>query len=602
MSEKKITEEKNVGFKFLFKYIGRHKFFYILSVILAILSVCSFLFQYFAVYKMTILLLDGVHNSLLDYKLWLIVLFVALIGNELFHTLSTSISHIATFKVIGEMRIDVCEKLVRVPMGYALSRPFGVLKSIIVEKVEGVEPLLAHAVPELTSKLLIPLVLVIYIFILDWRMGLASLSTLPLSYIFMLIMMKDYKPRFEKYTNISKNMNATAVEYINGIEVIKAFGQSASSYKRYEDAVVDNAEYGVKWMQKVAVGTSGLMAVLPAILITILPLGVMLCANNSLDSSIFIFIIILSMGIFAPLMAAMNFVDGLASANYVLSDLAEIYNFPPIERKDKPFSFKNTDIVIRNLKFSYELRLNKVEKESHEIEVLKGINLNIKPSQVTALVGPSGSGKSTIAKLIAGFWDWSEGDIFFNGVNAKDISLDTLNANIAYVSQDNFLFDETVMENIRKGNINASDKEVIEAAKASGCHDFIMKLENSYRTVVGSGGGHLSGGEKQRISIARAMLKNAEIIILDEATAYSDPENEAIVQDAVSKLIVGKSLIVIAHRLSTITDSDQIIVINDGLVDNCGTHEYLLKNSSLYKNMYLAHMSSRDTVVLKEAN
>lgn len=602
MNKEKVTENKNEGFKFLFNYMGRHKFFYFISVIFAILSVSALMLQYFSVYKLATLILWGEYNSLIDYKLWLTILVMAIILNELFHTLSTSISHIATFKVIGEMRLDVTEKLVQVPMGYALSRPFGVLKSVIVEKVEGVEPLLAHAVPELTSKLLIPIILVIYIFILDWRMGFASLATLPLAFIFMMIMMKDYKPRFEEYTNISKNMNSVAVEYINGIEVIKAFGQSATSYKKYEDAVVSNAEYGVKWMKKVSVGSSGLMAVLPAILISILPIGVLLCTNESLSNSTFILIIILSMGIFAPLMAAMNFVDGLTSANYVLADLAEIYNHPPIHRNNKEFSFKNTDIVIKDLKFSYELRANKDNKISNEIEVLRGINLNIKAGEVTALVGPSGSGKSTIAKLIAGFWDWEEGNILFNGMNAKDISLDNLNANIAYVSQDNFLFDETVMENIRKGNINATDKEVIEAAKISGCHDFIVKLENSYRTVVGSGGGHLSGGEKQRISIARAILKNAEIIILDEATAYSDPENEAIVQDAISKLIVGKSLIVIAHRLSTITDSDQIVVINNGLVDNSGSHEYLMENSILYKNMYLAHISTKDTINIKGSN
>lgn len=600
MGKEKVKEDKNVGFNFLSKYFARHKFFYILAVILAILSVSAFMFQYYAVYRIATLLLSGTAKSLADYKLWLIVLAVAFILNELFHTLSTSVSHMATFKVIGEMRIDVTEKLVQVPMGYALSRPFGVLKSIIVEKVDGVEPLLAHAVPELTSKLLIPIVLIVYIFILNWKMGLATLATLPIAFIFMLIMMKDYKPRFEKYTNISNNMNATAVEYINGIEVIKAFGQSAKSYKKYEDAVVSNAEYGVKWMKKVAVGTSGLMAVVPAILVSVLPIGVLLCLNGSLTSSTFILIIILSMGIFAPLLAAMNFVDGLASANYVLADLAEIYNHPPIKRKNKDFSFKNTDIVIKDLKFSYELRENIGNKKSKQIEVLKGINLNIKSGEVTALVGPSGSGKSTIAKLIAGFWDWKEGDIIFNGVNAKDLSLDTLNANIAYVSQDNFLFDESVMDNIRKGDITATDDEVIAAAKASGCHEFIMKLEKGYNTVVGGGGGHLSGGEKQRVSIARAMLKNAEIIILDEATAYSDPENEAIVQDAVSKLIIGKSLIVIAHRLSTITDSDQIVVIENGQVNSCGTHEDLLENSELYKNMYLAHMSTKDSTSIKE--
>ena len=233
----------------------------------------------------------------------------------------------------------------------------------------------------------------------------------------------------------------------------------------------------------------------------------------------------------------------------------------------------------------------------NEKEVLHGVNLTIKEGTVNALVGPSGSGKSTIAKLIASFWDPDSGSITYGGVNIKDIPLADYNKNIAYVSQDNYLFDETVMENIRMGNPDATDEDVIRAAKACGCHDFIMNLEKGYETKTGGAGGHLSGGERQRISIARAMLKNAPVIILDEATAYTDPENEALVQRSVAKLIAGRTLIVIAHRLSTIASADQIFVIDDGTVAAQGTQEELLKNSPLYREMWEAHISSKDSEV-----
>ncbi len=593
MNSKKNTNKKpekqsgknNAGFALLQRYASKRAGTYIVSVVLAILGVACSMAPYYGVYRIIVLIMDGNNRSFAPYLPWVVFCAAALFLWVVFHNISTSLSHKATFATLSDVRMAISEKLVKIPMGYTLSKPSGELKASLVEKTESMEPMLAHALPELTSNLLVPLCIFVYIFLLDWRMGLLALLTLPIGMLCMKGMMKDYEKNFQEYTNVGKRMNAAAVEYINGIEVIKAFGRSASSYEKFKTAVKDNASYGINWMKDVQKYYALAFGVWPSILIAILPAGVFFLMSGSLPQEEFILIILLSTGIFAPIVAALSFVDGLAQTNISLGDLAEIDNYPPMNRPDKEavFGERGSDISLSGVKFSYG-----------EKEILHGIDAQFKQNEVTALVGPSGGGKSTIAKLIAGFWDWPEGEISIGGVNAKDIPLDQLNRKIAYVSQDNFLFDESIMENIRMGRPDASDDDVIASAKAAGCHDFIMSLEDGYDTMAGSAGGHLSGGERQRIAIARAMLKDGDIVILDEATAYTDPENEAIMQEAVSRLVQGKTLIVIAHRLSTITDSDRIIVIDGGEVSACGKHDELLEKSELYKKMWTAHISSKD--------
>ncbi len=593
MNSNKKTQKKpekqagmsNAGFVLLQRYASKRAATYMLSVVLAVLGVACSMAPYYGVYRIILMILDGNNQGLAPYLPWVLFCAASLFLWVVFHSISTSLSHKATFQTLSDVRMAISEKLVKIPMGYTLSKPSGVLKTSLVEKTDSMEPMLAHALPELTSNLLIPLCIFIYIFLLDWRMGLFALLTLPIGMLCMKGMMKDYDIKFQEYTDVGKRMNATAVEYINGIEVIKAFGQSASSYEKFKTAVRENASCGINWMKDVQKYYALALGVWPSILIAILPAGVFFLMSGSLPQEEFILIILLSTGIFAPLLAALSFVDGLAQTNISLGDLTEIDNYPPMERPEKEavFGERGADISLKGIKFSYE-----------EKEILHGIDADFRQDEVTALVGPSGGGKSTIAKLIAGFWDWPEGEILIGGVNAKDIPLDQLNRKIAYVSQDNFLFDESIMENIRMGRPDATDEDVIASARAAGCHDFIMSLEDGYATMAGGAGGHLSGGERQRIAIARAMLKDGDIVILDEATAYTDPENEALMQEAVSRLVRGKTLIVIAHRLSTIADSDQIILIDGGEVSACGKHEELLEKSELYKKMWTAHTSSKD--------
>ena len=564
------------------EYAGPHRKEYVLSVLLAILGVACSMIPYFAVSQMIWGLIEG-GSDFNWYLGWCAVAAAGFLGKAVFHNLSTSLSHKATFAVISEVRRRIAQKLTRVPMGYVLDTPSGKFKNSMVEKVDSIEPTLAHVLPEMTSNLLVPLAIVGYLFVLDWRMALISLITLPIGAVCYMGMMKDYEKRFGEYVGVGRHMNATAVEYINGIEVIKAFGQSATSYKKFADAVHKNATYGLDWMRDVQLYFSMGIGIWPAVLIGVLPLGCAFYMNGSLSGADFITIMILALGIMAPLLSAMYYTDDLAKIKVIIGEIGDILDEPEQVRPTVLARLDGTDIALRGVTFGYG-----------ETEILHGVDLAIPAGSVTALVGPSGSGKSTIAKLIASFWDVKDGTLSIGGVDVRNIPAPQLMDKIAYVAQDNFLFDQSILENIRLGRPAASDEEVREAAKAAGCHDFIMGLADGYNTVAGGAGGHLSGGERQRITIARAMLKNAPIVILDEATAYTDPENESVIQDAVAKLVAGKTLIVIAHRLSTITDSDQIALIEKGRVAALGTHDQLLESSPLYQELWQAHISAKD--------
>lgn len=559
-----------------------HGGFYV-SVILAILGVAGTMLAYLcvAVIIQRLLAGDKFQQCLPIFGLMLLCYF----GKIVFSTFSTALSHTVTYYTLRDLRKKLLKKLSRMPMGTILDTPSGQYKTTIVDRVEGMEPTLAHLIPEMTSNLLIPLAIAVYIFLLDWRMGLASLVTMIVGMFIISLSTKTYAVRWKGAVKIGRCMANAIVEYIGGIQVVKAFSQSAGSYKKYSNAVHDNAQYYIDWMHDNQKYMASWKSIIPAVLITVLPVGLLLWSNGSLYVGDFLTIVVLSLGLTGPLIAAMSFVDNLAIVSTNVREIADILDAPELIRPKQSTYLKNNEIKLENVFFSY----NKANEE-----VLHDVSLDIKPGTVTALVGPSGSGKSTIAKLIAGFWDVTSGTISLGGVDLRKIPLNQLNQQIAYVSQDNYLFDRTVRENIRIGCLSATNDEVEEAAKASGCDDFLRGLDNGYDTICGGGGGHLSGGEKQRISIARAMLKNSPIVIMDEATASIDPENEALIQRAISALTKGKTLIVIAHRLGTITDADNIIVVEKGHIVSQGKQNYLLNNCSLYQNMWDAYLGTKD--------
>jgi ABC-type multidrug transport system, ATPase and permease components len=553
------------------------------SIILAVLGVACQMVPYFCVAHIVTLMLSG-EQDFSSYMTACIVALCGYLGKVVFANLSTVISHTATYYTLRDLRENITEKLARVPMGTILDTPSGQYKTTIVDRVEGMEPTFAHLIPEMTANVLVPIVIVVYLLILDWRMALLSLVTLVVGLVVMSAGMKNYPVKWEGAVKAGKQMADTIVEYIGGIEVVKAFSQSAGSYKKYSDSVNYNANYYVDWMRENQKTMSAYNAILPSVLICVLPCGFAFWLSGSLELSTFLSIVIFSLGLIGPIIAAFTFTDDLAVLGTNVEEISQLLNAEELNHKETPIKLEDTGISLRSVSFSYD----------GTTKVLHDVNLAIHPGTMTALVGPSGSGKSTVAKLIAGYWDVTSGSITLGGHELKDMPLSEIADQISYVSQDNYLFNRSIRENIRMGRPSATDAEVEQAAKQSGCDAFIRKLDNGYDTVVGSAGSHLSGGERQRIAIARAMLKNAPVVILDEATAYIDPENEELVQKAISALTVGKTLIVIAHRLSTIVGADNIVVVKDGTIHAQGAHEKLLETCPLYRDMWQAHIGTKD--------
>ncbi|MCM1523864.1 MAG: ABC transporter ATP-binding protein/permease [Ruminococcus sp.] len=553
------------------------------AVISAFIAVALGMLPYFAAARIIINILAGEKN-LSVYLPWLVLGLAGYAARTLLYNLALSVSHKATFSILKTIRHKILEKLPKLPLGTVIDMPAGKMKQIIIDQVEGMETTLAHLFPEMTANAAAPVLIIIYLFTLDWRMALLSLVTIPAGMIFAMSVLRNYSKDYEGAARATQEMSGTVTEYINGIEVIKAFNQGKSSYAKFTDKVTANAAYYYNWMKRSQFGMSMSYAIVPAALITVLPIGWLWYAGGSLSAENFIMSVVLSLGIAGPLMAAMGFMDNLAVVGTTVASVDELLSAEEQRHGDKNVVFSNADIELSHVSFGYH----------KDKKILDDINLSIPEGSMTALTGPSGSGKSTIAKLIAGFWDVSEGTVSLGGTDEKNIPLEQLYGNIAFVSQDNYLFDGSVRENIRMGSLSASDADVENAAKAAGCDAFIRSLENGYETRVGSGGAHLSGGERQRITIARAMLKNAPIIILDEATAYVDPENEAVIQQAISRLVRNKTVIVIAHRLSSIKDADKIVVVNNGKIEAEGRHDELRKSCPLYEKMWQAHIAVKD--------
>ena len=573
------------SFGLLWKWAGKYHAGFYAAVITAVAGVAGIMFSYVSVAGIIRILVSG--GELKDCIPWIFGVAAGYLVKSVCSTISTALSHTATYHTLRDLRERLLKKLSLVPMGTILNTPSGQYKTTIVDRVEGMEPTLAHLIPEMTANLVVPIAIAVYIFTIDWRMGLASLVTTIVGMIAASGSGKTYAQRWDGAVKVGKDMANSIVEYIGGIQVVKAFSQSAGSYHKYSGAVNKNAAYFTDWMKDSSKYMTVMQTFIPSILLTILPVGAALCKSGSLSAAEFFTVIVLSLGFTGPFLAAMSFVDELAVVGTNVKEITAILDAPELVRPKEKADLKPGEIALKNVSFAYE---------EGQDAVLKNINLNIPLGTVTAFVGHSGSGKSSIAKLIAGFWDVTDGSITFGGTDIQKIPLDQLNQQIAYVSQDNYLFDRSVRENIRMGKLNATDEEVERVAKAAGCDEFIRALDHGYDTICGGGGGHLSGGEKQRISIARAMLKDAPVVILDEATASIDPENEALIQNTISELTRGKTLIVIAHRLGTIANADKIVVVQNGNIVAQGKQDELLSGCPLYADMWKSYLGSRDIV------
>lgn len=501
---------------------------------------------------------------------------------------SSLMSHKISFTILKNIREAITDRMAKVPMGVMLETPTGTFKNLIVDNVAKLEDSMAHFMPELPSNIAAPLCSILLIFILDWRMGLASLITIPLGILFFAAMMRGYGPRMENYMRSANDMNSSLVEYVSGIQVIKAFNRSASSYGKYSKSVNYFHDSTMEWWSQCWFWNAAARAVLPSTLLGTLPVGAWLYMKGTLSLPVFLISLVVPLGFVAPLMKVSEAMEQVSMIKGNLEQVTAFLKTPELVRPSEPVSLGERTYQFEDVHFGYK-----------ETEVLHGISFQTRPGTMTAIVGPSGSGKSTIAKLMAGFWDVTSGSVRFGGQDIRQIPFEQLMGEISYVAQDNFLFDKSIRENIRMGNPAATDEEVEDAAKAANCHDFIMQLEQGYDTLAGDAGDRLSGGERQRITIARAMLKPSSVVILDEATAYADPENEALIQQAISKLVAGKTLIVVAHRLNTIRNADQILVVANGNIAGRGTQEELLRECPIYQKMWQDYAGTIEEADLK---
>lgn len=530
----------------------------ITAVLLAVIGVICGMVPYFAAARIIVLLLSG-ERALDAYSLWLGAALAGYLVRTALYNGALSLSHKATFNILKTIRQMLLEKLPRLPLGTVMDTSSGKLKQTIVDQVDSMETTLAHLFPEMTANITAPVLTLIFLFVLDWRLALLSLAVFPIAFFFMMMVMGGYAKDFEGAVQATNEMSGAMIEYINGIEVIKAFNQGKKSYARLADKVRANAQYYYDWMRRSQLGMSMAYAFFPAQMLTVLPLGWVFYLHGSLTAQTFITVIILSLGMSAPIVAAFNFVDTLAQVNTTVAQVDEILKAEEQVHPDTPVRFEN-----------------------HDIEILRDISVTLPDRSTTAIIGPSGSGKTTFCNLVARFWDVDSGSVKIGGTDVRDYTLESLMEQISMVFQNVYLFADTIENNIKFGRPDATHEQVVEAAKKACCDDFIEALPQGYDTVIGEGGASLSGGEKQRISIARAMLKDAPIIILDEATANVDPENEDRLQKAIEALTRNKTILMIAHRLKTVRNADQILVLDDGRIVQQGKHEALISQPGIY--------------------
>ena len=580
-----MKQQKDNWVKILFSFAAPCKGKMALSVFCAILSVAGGFIPFWAVYEILLAFINQ-NVTLNGILIWCLVGAAGYLLRVACHGISTILAHISAYTILEGIRLKIADRLMKAPLGEVMGRRIGYLKNIIMDKVEDLEPPLAHMIPELTSNLLLPVAIFIWMLVIDWRMGLAVLISPVLAMIPMFFLMRNYNSQYAAYMEANNHVNSIIIEYVEGIEVVKAFNQSTSSYEKFVNAVQSFKEFTLAWFKSTWKTMNLMMAIMPTTLLGVLPVGLLLVQNGSISPAELAMGIILSLSIVGPLMKATTFINEAKSMEYAVEAANELLNLPVLPDSGKIVSIPRNDIVLEHVTFSYD--------GSEQNEVLHDVNLELPEGSFTALVGPSGGGKSTIARLIARFWDVTGGNIIIGGKNIKELSIRQLSELVSFVTQDNFLFNCSLKENIRLGNPNATDEEVYAAAKAACCDEFIVRLDKGYDTPAGDAGKRLSGGEKQRIAIARAILKNAPIVILDEATAFTDPQNEDKIQKSIMALSKGKTLLVIAHRLSTIQNADQIVVLKKGRIVDCGKQEELLKRCPLYADMWKAHIGAKN--------
>lgn len=562
------------SFRLLGRSLGASRGAFVASIGMATVSVFFELTPIWVVYRLVAAIIAGT-ASLGDFMLYAGIALVAIVLQGATFGTATALSHRAAFDVIYRTRMSMARHMARLPLGYFSDRRSGDAKKLIIDEPESLELVIAHGLPEGTSALATWLAVSIWLFVVDWRMAIASIIVTPIAFAALIVAMSGTGARMAEYKRAAGRMNASIVEYLAGMAVVKIFNRTGDSFAETADAVRDYTRIETEWGRAyLPLGGSFYALILSAITI-ILPVGAWLIWAGELDLATLLFFVILGANYSQPLMKLFGQFHGFAHVSMGATQVLEMMDTAPQADSGRTVTLASHDVAFDNVSFGYGSR-----------DVLHGASFTARAGEVTALVGPSGSGKSTIASLIPRFWDVRSGKVTLGGVDVRDIGLNQLMDEIAFVFQNTFLFSETIAANIRFGNPSASDDAVIAAAKAARAHDFIMALPNGYETHLGEQGSSLSGGERQRLAIARAILKNAPVIVLDEATAFADPDNEAAIQEAIGSLTAGKTLIVVAHRLHTIRDAAQILVVDGGRIVERGRHDTLLAENGLYARLW----------------
>ena len=555
----------------------------LLSSLAAIASFIPYIAVYFMIREILNVFPDLVQldmGRIMNYG-WLAL--AGIVANILLYFLAIFSSHIAAFGTLYDLKVLFADHITKIPLGYHLTIGSGRLRKIMDENIESVEGFIAHQFPDFVASITAPIVMVIILFVVDWRFGLASLAGIILAFIAEFIGFGSgaMKENMGKYQKASEEMNNASVEYVRGMSVVKAFNQTASSFKKLQEAISGYTE----WVLKFSLGWQNCMPAFTTIInniyLILVPVGILIGSNTSNFKEFsmkFIFYLLFVPAIAGVLNKIMYISESFMQIDGNVARMDEILNIPEMPETANPQKPQGEDVVFDHVSFTYT--------GNNEEKALESVSFAAKQGQITAIVGPSGGGKSTIANLISRFWDVTDGKITIGGVDLRDMAQNDLMRQVSFVFQDIFLFKQSILDNIRMGNRNATEEQVIAAAKAAQCHEFISKLPEGYHTVVGTKGVHLSGGERQRIAIARAIIKDSPIIVLDEATSSSDSENEYLIQKAFEKLMQNKTVIIIAHRLSTIRNADKIIVMEKGQIVESGKHDDLVAAGGRYFQMW----------------
>ena len=560
--------------KFLLKLSGQHKIKLIISAMFSIISTTLSAIPYLLVYSIILELFNReISYNKIQSLVFIAILFIIL--GVVARILSGIFSHISAFNILYKIRIDLIEHMSKLNMGFFKKNMTGKLKKIINEDVEKLENFIAHQIPDLSSAFATPLIFLGIMFYFNWQLSLVLFIPIILGILAQSGMFKNYMGKVDHFYKLVAKLNSTIMEYINAMNVMKAFNLTAKSFKDYRDNTQEYADYWIELTELAVPYYSAFLCLVDTGLLFIIPIGGIMLLNGKITISVYILFLLMSTIFLNSLRTLFELSESLSFLLKGMEKIIEIFNEK--EQKSGNISFPEH--------FSESLKYENVTFAYNKAKVINNFTLTIRAGTTTALVGPSGSGKTTIGLLAGRFWDIDEGKITIDGTDIKDISYESLMDNVSFVFQDTFMLHDTIYENIIMGK-NYTREEVENAAKKAQIHDFIMSLPDRYETKIGEGGVKLSGGEKQRISIARAILKNTPIVILDEVTSYSDIENEAKIQAALKTLLKGKTALIIAHRLYTIKNADNIVFMKKGQITEQGTHEELLRNRGDYWHLW----------------